>query len=32
MARQQWLVSYLLKQLDYDIKIAPWSLHAHGHF
>ena len=32
MARQQWLVSYLLKQLDYDITIAPWSLHAHGHF
>ncbi|MFA5376949.1 MAG: hypothetical protein WC455_14460 [Dehalococcoidia bacterium] len=32
MARQQWLISYLLKQLDYDITIAPWSLHAHGHF
>ena len=32
MARQQWLVSYLLKQLDYDITITPWSLHAHGHF
>ena len=31
-ARQQWLISYTLKQLDYDIKIAPWSLHAHGHF
>jgi hypothetical protein len=21
-----------LKQLDYDVTIAPWSLHAHGHF
>ncbi len=32
MARQQWIVSYLVRQMNYDIKIAPWSLHAHGHF
>ena len=32
MSRQQWLVSYLIQQLDYDVTIAPWSLHAHGHF
>lgn len=32
MARQQWLISYKIAQLQFDVKIAPWSLHAHGHF
>jgi len=30
-ARQQWLISYLL-DMFYTVTIAPWSLHAHGHF
>jgi hypothetical protein len=29
-ARQQWLISYLLS--DYEVTVAPWHLHAHGHF
>ncbi|TXH58135.1 MAG: hypothetical protein E6Q97_03020 [Desulfurellales bacterium] len=29
-ARQQWLLSYIFA--DLDVKILPWSLHAHGHF
>jgi hypothetical protein len=32
MARQQWLISYVIQSLGLDVKIAPWSLHAHGHF
>ncbi len=32
MARQQWLISYKLAQLGIEVHIAPWSLHAHGHF
>jgi hypothetical protein len=28
-ARQQWLISWII---DGSAKIAPWSLHAHGHF
>jgi len=32
MARQQWLISYTIAQLGLTVKIAPWSLHAHGHF
>lgn len=31
-ARQQWLVSYAISALELDVKIMPWSLHAHGHF
>jgi hypothetical protein len=31
-ARQQWLISYHIAALGLDVKIAPWSLHAHGHF
>lgn len=31
-ARQQWLISYKLAELGIDVKVAPWSLHAHGHF
>ncbi|MFA5376884.1 MAG: hypothetical protein WC455_14130 [Dehalococcoidia bacterium] len=31
-ARQQWLISYHVQRLGMNIKIAPWSLHAHGHF
>lgn len=31
-ARQQWLISYTIQRLGYAVKIAPWSLHAHGHF
>lgn len=31
-ARQQWLISYHVQRLGMTIKIAPWSLHAHGHF
>lgn len=31
-ARQQWLVSYSLHALNLDIRIMPWSFHAHGHF
>lgn len=30
-ARQQWLISYLLDMFC-SVTIAPWSLHAHGHF
>lgn len=29
-ARQQWLLSYIFA--DLDVKILPWSIHAHGHF
>jgi hypothetical protein len=32
MARQQWLISYLLSEMDIAVTVAPWSLHAHGHF
>ena len=31
-ARQQWLISYHVQRMGATIKIAPWSLHAHGHF
>lgn len=31
-ARQQWLVCWAIHELGLDVKIAPWSLHAHGHF
>lgn len=31
-ARQQWLISYEVQRLGLTVKIAPWSLHAHGHF
>ena len=31
-ARQQWLISWCLPELGLDVKVAPWSLHAHGHF
>ena len=31
-ARQQWLISWTLADLSIDVKVAPWSLHAHGHF
>lgn len=31
-ARQQWLISYALNRLGLDVRIMPWSLHAHGHF
>lgn len=31
-ARQQWLISYEMQRLRLAVKIAPWSLHAHGHF
>jgi len=31
MARQQWLISWELAKLGLTVKIAPWSLHAHGH-
>lgn len=30
-ARQQWLISYAVSKL-FEVKILPWSLHAHGHF
>lgn len=29
-ARQQWLISYLLA--DYDVTVAPYHVHTHGHF
>ena len=29
-ARQQWLISWIVSGLD--VKILPWSFHAHGHF
>lgn len=29
-ARQQWLISWILGQC-FDVKIMPWSIHAHGH-
>ena len=31
MARQQWLISWEIAALGFEVKIAPWSLHAHGH-
>lgn len=31
-ARQQWLLSYTIQRLGFAVTIAPWSLHAHGHF
>lgn len=31
-ARQQWLISWAIADLGLDVKVAPWSLHAHGHF
>lgn len=31
-ARQQWLISFLLSSLRYDVVVAPWHFHAHGHF
>lgn len=31
MARQQWLISWELASMGIEIKVAPWSLHAHGH-
>ena len=31
-ARQQWLISWALADLELKVKVAPWSLHAHGHF
>ena len=30
-ARQQWLISYEIAALGLDVKICPWSIHAHGH-
>ena len=30
-ARQQWLIGYEIAALGLDVKICPWSLHAHGH-
>ena len=32
MARQQWLISYVIANQELDVIIAPWSFHAHGHF
>jgi len=31
-ARQQWLISWVLAEKGLKVKVAPWSLHAHGHF
>ena len=31
MARQQWLISWEIAKLGLTVKLAPWSLHAHGH-
>lgn len=30
-ARQQWLISWVLNKY-FQVKVAPWSIHAHGHF
>lgn len=30
-ARQQWLLSWLFHSLSLNVKIMPWSFHAHGH-
>lgn len=30
-ARQQWLISYEIATLGFDVKVCPWSIHAHGH-
>jgi len=32
MARQQWLISYVIASQGLDVTVAPWSFHAHGHF
>lgn len=31
MARQQWLISWELAHMGIDVKLCPWSIHAHGH-
>lgn len=30
-ARQQWLISWEIAALDLDVRLCPWSIHAHGH-
>lgn len=30
-ARQQWLISYKIAALGFEVKLCPWSIHAHGH-